>query len=143
MVQARAEVRRDVRLVSMLPHMHVRGKDFEFRAIYPSGEMETLLRVPKYDFNWQINYYLAAPKLPVKGTIIECLGHYDNSPNNPFNPDAKVDVRYGEQTWEEMLNGFMEIAMEPTVETPEILGKAPRGGPADTKTEAVVQALER
>jgi len=125
LIQARAAVLRDVRLVSMLPHMHLRGKDFEFRAIYPSGETETLLRVSRYDFNWQINYYLASPRLLPKGTIIECSGHYDNSTNNPHNPDPKAEVRYGEQTWEEMLNGFMEIAMEPTVETPEILGKAP------------------
>jgi hypothetical protein len=124
-VSARAEVLRDVRLVSMLPHMHLRGKDFEFRATYPSGQTETLLRVAKYDFNWQINYYLAEPKLLPKGTILECFGHYDNSANNPHNPDPSAEVRYGEQTWEEMLNGFMEVAMEPTAANPEILGKAP------------------
>jgi hypothetical protein len=124
-VEARAELLRDVRLVSILPHMHLRGKDFEVRAIYPEGGTETLLRVSKYDFNWQINYYLANPKLLPKGTVLECLAHYDNSVNNASNPDPRADVRYGDQTWEEMLNGFMEIAMEPTSETPEILGKAP------------------
>jgi len=124
-VNARAEVLHDVKLVSILPHIHLRGKDFEVRAIYPSGEPEILLRVSKYDFNWQINYYLAAPKLLPKGTILECLGHFDNSVNNPYNPDPKSEVRYGEQTWEEMLNGFMEIAMEPVVDAPELLGKAP------------------
>jgi hypothetical protein len=124
-VSARAAVERDVRLVSVLPHMHLRGKDFDVRVTYPSGETETVLRVPKYDFNWQINYYLSSPKLLPKGTIIEVSGHFDNSPNNPHNPDPGVEVRYGEQTWEEMLNGFMEVAMEPVVEAPRVLGKAP------------------
>ena len=124
-VEARAQLKHDVKLVSLLPHMHLRGKDFEFRAIYPSGESETLLRVPRYDFHWQINYYLGAEKLLPKGTIIECVGHYDNSPNNPDNPDPKVDVHYGEQTWEEMLNGFLEVAIEPNIPTPQVFGPAP------------------
>jgi hypothetical protein len=124
-VSARAEVLREVRLVSMLPHMHLRGKDFDVQVTYPSGETERLLRVPKYDFNWQINYYLAAPKLLPKGTILEVSGHFDNSANNRYNPDPKAEVRYGEQTWEEMLNGFMEVAMEPIAEAPPVLGKAP------------------
>jgi hypothetical protein len=124
-VEARAELVRDVRLVSILPHMHLRGKDFEVRATYPDGQTETLLRVSKYNFNWQINYYLAKPKTLPKGTILECLAHYDNSVNNPANPDPTVEVRYGDQTWEEMLNGFMEISMEPTSDTPEFLRKAP------------------
>jgi hypothetical protein len=122
-IGARAEVLHDMKMISMLPHMHLRGKDFQFRVIYPSGESEVLLRVPHYDFNWQINYYLAQPKLLPKGTIIECTGHYDNSLNNPFNPDAATDVHYGEQTWEEMLNGFMEVAIEPNANAPELLGR--------------------
>jgi hypothetical protein len=110
---------RDIRLVSMLPHMHVRGKNFEFR---PSGERETLLRLSRYDFTRQINYYLATPKLLPEGTIIECAGHYHNSPNNPH---PKIDLTHGEQAWKEMLNGFMEIAIEPVTETPPLLGEAP------------------
>jgi hypothetical protein len=124
-VVARAVVERDVRLVSMLPHMHLRGRDFEVQITYPWGETETVLRVPKYDFNWQINYYLALPTLLPKGTIIEVSGHFDNSLNNPHNPDASAEVRYGEQTWEEMLNGFMEVAIEPVADAPPVLGKAP------------------
>jgi len=125
LVGARAEVLHDAKLVSILPHMHFRGKDFQVRAIYPSGESEILLRVPKYDFRWQINYYLATPKLLPKGTMIEVTGHFDNSVNNAFNPDATVDVNYGEQTWQEMLHGFMEVAIEPTTDTPELLGPGP------------------
>ena len=124
-VEARAELLRDVRLVSILPHMHLRGKDFEVRAILPDGTTDTLLRVSRYDFNWQLDYYFAKPRMLPKGTVLECLAHFDNSVNNLSNPDPKSDVRYGDQTWEEMLNGFMEIAMEPTSETPEFLGKAP------------------
>src|SRR6185436_20495621 len=78
LLTARAEVLQEVRMVSMLPHMHLRGKDFQFRATYPSGESEILLQVPKYDFNWQINYYMAKPKVLPKGTVIEVTGHYDN-----------------------------------------------------------------
>ena len=113
LIEARAEVKREVKLLSMLPHMHLRGKDFEFRAIYPTGESEVLLRVSRYDFHWQTNYYLAEPKLLPAGTILECKGHYDNSVNNPNNPDSNKEVHYGPQTWDEMLNGFLEVIVTP------------------------------
>ena len=125
-VTAAAQLKADVKIVSLLPHMHLRGQEFTYRAIYPDGNVETLLHVPKYDFNWQINYYLAEPKLLPRGTIIECIGYYDNSVNNPFNPDPKSDVHYGDQTWEEMLNGFMEIAVDPKEPPREIFAPAPR-----------------
>ena len=125
LVEARAMLKRDVTLVALLPHMHLRGKDFEFRAVYPSGESEVLLRVPHYDFRWQVDYYLTTPKALPQGTILECAGHFDNSPNNRFNPDATADVGYGEQTWEEMLNGFMEVAIDPNLPTPELFGPVP------------------
>ena len=78
-VTAAAEVRSDLELVSLLPHMHLRGKSFAYRATYPDGRTEVLLSVPEYDFNWQMTYYLEEPKLLPKGTILECVGHYDNS----------------------------------------------------------------
>ncbi len=109
-VTARVRLYEDTQLLSLFPHMHVRGKSFEYRATYPTGESETLLTVPKYNFNWQLTYYLAQPKLLPKGTVIECVAHYDNSPNNPFNPDPKSDVFWGDQTWEEMLAGFVDLA---------------------------------
>ena len=99
----------------MFPHMHLRGKSFEYRAIYPNGESEILLTVPRYDFNWQLSYYLSEPKVLPKGTVLECIAHYDNSINNPHNPDSKADVFYGEQTWEEMLDGFIDLAMPVTM----------------------------
>src|SRR5262249_25493458 len=102
----------DSKLVSMRPHMHLRGKSMEFQAVYPTGEKEVLLRVPRYDFNWQMNYMLKNPKLLPKGTRIEVLGIFDNSANNPRNPDPKAEVRWGDQTWEEMLTGQIELAID-------------------------------
>ncbi|MDQ2946424.1 MAG: thiol-disulfide isomerase [Acidobacteriota bacterium] len=98
-------------LVGLRPHMHVRGKSFEYRAVYPDGSSEILLRVPKYDFNWQPYYYLATPlKLPT-GTRIECVAHFDNSANNAFNPNPKVPVRWGDQSWDEMMIGWFDLAV--------------------------------
>jgi hypothetical protein len=110
-VLAKVTLQADSTLLAMFPHMHVRGKAFEYRATYPSGESETLLSVPRYNFNWQLTYYLLQPKRLPKGTVLECVARYDNSPNNPFNPDPGSDVYWGDQTWEEMLAGFVDLAM--------------------------------
>jgi len=99
-------------LTALLPHMHLRGKDFEYRIIYPNGESETLLRVPKYSFSWQLSYYLDKPRLLTKGTRIECTAHFDNSPNNAENPDPTKDIRWGDQSWDEMMIGFFDIAFD-------------------------------
>jgi hypothetical protein len=96
----------DVLLTSMMPHMHVRGKSMTYIATYPDGRSETLLSVPRYDFNWQHTYELAEPKLLPKGTKLEIIATYDNSTGNPFNPDPSATVRWGDQTWEEMMIGF-------------------------------------
>lgn len=96
----------DVLLTTMTPHMHVRGKDMTYIATYPDGRKETLLYVPKYDFNWQHSYELAEPKLLPKGTKLEVIAHFDNSTTNLFNPDPTATVRWGDQTWEEMMIGF-------------------------------------
>jgi hypothetical protein len=101
----------DSTLIQMLPHMHLRGKAFEYRAVYPTGESEILLKVPNYSFEWQLSYYLADPKPLPKGTKIECTAYYDNSPNNPANPDPKKAVRFGEQSWDEMMLGFFDVAV--------------------------------
>jgi mono/diheme cytochrome c family protein len=105
-VRARRELPADITLTSLTPHMHVRGKDMTYTAYYPDGRSEVLLRVPNYDFNWQHTYQLAEPKVLPKGTAIEVVAHYDNSPNNKFNPDPAKEVRWGDQTWEEMMIGF-------------------------------------
>jgi hypothetical protein len=96
----------DVLLLTMTPHMHVRGKDMTYTAKYPDGRSEILLRVAKYDFNWQHSYELSEPKRLPKGTVLEVTAHFDNSAANPFNPDPTATVRWGDQTWEEMMIGF-------------------------------------
>ena len=100
------------RLVDLMPHMHYRGKDFEYRLVYPTGEKQIVLSVPKYDFNWQLFYYFSDPIVLPKGTKIECTAHFDNSPNNRYNPDPKKEVRWGDQTWEEMMIGWTSFTYD-------------------------------
>ena len=111
-VDARLTIRDEAWLIGMLPHMHLRGKSFEYRALYPDGREEVLLKVPRYDFSWQLSYYPEKPIRLVPGTVIEAIAHYDNSPNNPSNPDPTVEVRYGDQSWEEMMFGFFDVAFD-------------------------------
>jgi hypothetical protein len=119
--QAAFTLPREVTLVAMNPHMHVRGKSFEFRAVFPNGENQLLLRVPNYSFNWQLYYYLANETVLPKGTRIECHARYDNSPNNPLNPDPRAEVRWGDQTWEEMLVGTVELGIPPGMDLSELV----------------------
>jgi len=105
----------EFKLSSLLPHMHLRGKDFEFKATYPTGESEILLRVPRYDFAWQLIYELAGEKMMPKGTKIQVTAHFDNSANNKANPDPAKAIRFGEQSWEEMMIGFFDVAVKPGV----------------------------
>ena len=100
----------DAELLSFLPHMHLRGKDFRYEVVFPDGKRETLLSVPRYDFNWQSAYRLEKPLHMPAGTRIECTAHYDNSKDNPNNPDPNKLVRWGDQTWDEMMIGFVDYA---------------------------------
>jgi hypothetical protein len=102
-VDAELTLVQDITLWSMLPHTHVRGKRWTYEVMYPDGRSEALLSVPKYDFNWQTDYIFKEPlKLP-KGTKIHATAWYDNSTNNPSNPNPSLDVKWGDQTWEEMM----------------------------------------
>ncbi len=96
----------DVRITGLMPHMHLRGKAFQYTVVYPDGRQEMILRVPKYDFNWQLSYELAQPLTLPKGSRIDCVAWFDNSPNNKYNPDPSKEVRWGDQTWEEMMIGW-------------------------------------
>jgi len=98
-------------LLSFFPHMHVRGKAFEYKLKQPGEEEAVLLKVPNYNFNWQLTYRLAKPLEIKPGAQMEMAGWFDNSPNNPHNPDPKAEVRWGEQSWEEMMIGFFDVAV--------------------------------
>jgi hypothetical protein len=115
-VSAWGSIPNDALLLSMFPHMHLRGKSFVFALI---DEKKTLLSVPNYDFFWQLSYRLKTPISLKKGTRIECWATYDNSANNPRNPDPSVDVTYGQQSWEEMMVGFFDVAVDAKIGKPE------------------------
>ena len=112
--QAVAEHRfnQDYILYALLPHMHLRGKSFRFEATYPDGRREILLDVPRYEFDWQNAYILDEPKPMPEGTIMRCVGHFDNSAGNPNNPDPTRIVTFGEQTNDEMLIGYMDVVLD-------------------------------
>lgn len=106
-VSATKELECDATGIGLFTHMHLRGKDSTFIARYPDGKSENLLVMPNYSFDWQLAYVWerGAQRFP-KGTRVECLSHFDNSAFNPFNPDPKVTVKYGPQTFHEMMQGF-------------------------------------
>jgi hypothetical protein len=107
---ADAEFLQDVELVGMMPHMHVRGKDMRYELEYPNGKRETVLFVPRWDFNWQI-WYDTVIKVP-KGTKLHVSAHFDNSPNNKFNPNPNKTVYYGDMTWDEMMFPSWGVVVE-------------------------------
>lgn len=111
-VTAKTKFRREKVLLSLTPHMHLRGKSFRYELEYADGTREILLDVPRYDFNWQLRYDLAEPKLIPKNTVMHVTAHFDNSENNLANPDPTAEVTFGEQTWEEMMFGFY-TALDP------------------------------
>jgi hypothetical protein len=92
--------------------MHYRGKDMTFVLRRPDGREDTLLRVPRYDFNWQLTYTLTTPLSIPAGSTIEAIAHYDNSAANPRNPDSTLEVLWGSQSWNEMFNPFLEISVD-------------------------------
>jgi peroxiredoxin len=96
---------RDTLIYTLMAHAHFRGAGASFVATYPDGRTETLLSVPRYDFNWQTSYELKEPKLLPKGTRLVYTSVFDNSLLNKANPDPNIEVKWGEQTWEEMVYG--------------------------------------
>ena len=111
-VDASFELGAPVKLAALHPHMHGRGKDFEYRVVYPTGESQTLLSVPHYNWHWQNWYTLEEPIVLPKGTKIECTAHFDNSANNPDNADPAKEVIWGEQSWDEMMVGFFNLTFD-------------------------------
>lgn len=114
-VEARGSLPNDALLLSFLPHMHLRGKTFEYNILRRDEKPETLLRV-NWDFYWQMSYRLAGP-LPLKaGTELQAVAWYDNSENNPHNPDPEATVRWGDQTYDEMMVGFFDVAVDAKID---------------------------
>lgn len=105
-VKASFTFKDDVEISSFMPHMHVRGKAFTYTAVYPDGRSEILLNIPKYDFNWQLTYIPKGRLVLPKGTRLDCVAYFDNSTKNKYNPDPTKDIRWGDQTWEEMMIGW-------------------------------------
>jgi len=105
------EFKTDVELIGMMPHMHLRGKDFRYILTDPQGKETILLDVPAYDFAWQ-NFYWTKQPIPIPaGSRIDCVAHFDNSEDNPYNPDPSASVTWGDQTYEEMMIGFIEYTV--------------------------------
>lgn len=122
--EATFRLRADARILGFAPHMHWRGKDYFYEVIYPDGKKQTLLSVPRWDFNWQNVYRFEEPLKVPKGTRLHSVAHWDNSTNNPYNPDPTKPVRFGLQTWEEMMVGFVAYVWE-RPETAAELAKNP------------------
>ena len=118
----------DVELVYLMPHMHVRGKDMTYTLEYPDGRKEVILNVPHYDFNWQLGYDTSI-KVP-KGTKLHVDAHFDNSPNNKFNPNPNKTVYYGEMTWEEMMFPFFGVVVDKNADPRKVMkrGAVPASG---------------
>jgi hypothetical protein len=107
---------KDMYITSLTPHMHLRGKSMRFEVTYPDGRKETLLNVPQYSFNWQITYRAATPIFIPKGTRLAFIAHFDNSVNNPANPNPNVAVRWGSASENEMMDGWVEYVDSPAAE---------------------------
>jgi hypothetical protein len=105
---------RDVEVIDYMPHMHLRGKDMRYEAVYPDGKRQTLLWVPKFNFNWQTQYRLKSPLPLPAGTRVIVTAHFDNSAKNKYNPDPSKAVRWGDPTYDEMMIGWFEYTVPET-----------------------------
>ncbi len=112
-VEVHGSLPNEALLLSFFPHMHLRGKTFEYNLVEPHGRIRTLLRIPHYDFYWQLSYRLAQPIALKAGAVLQATATFDNSTGNPHNPNPNATVIWGEQTWSEMMVGFFDIAVDP------------------------------
>ncbi len=115
-VEVQGTLPNDATLLSFFPHMHLRGKRFEYDIVHDDGSVETLLRVNNYHFHWQLSYRLAQPRELKAGTKLRAIAWYDNSSNNPHNPDPTKLVTWGDQTSDEMMVGFFDVAVPANVD---------------------------
>ena len=108
-------------LVWFMPHMHLRGKDMTYRLTYPDGRSEIVLSVPRYDFEWQLGYYVEKPITVPKGTTLHVTAHYDNSAGNKFNPNPNRPVWWGDQTWEEMMVPWFGVIVSSEIDPTKVM----------------------
>jgi hypothetical protein len=121
-------------LLSVQPHMHMRGKSMEVRAVLPNGRVDTFVTVPHYDFNWQTTYTFSDPIPLPAGTRLESVAHFDNSSNNRFNPDSSATIHWGDQTTDEMHIAFLELVIDANANAESLFQEVPRMiAPSTTK----------
>ena len=120
-VTATYTLKGDGKIASFTPHMHDRGKDFRYEVILPDGSVRTLLSVPKYEFKWQFVYVPKEMVALPKGTVLRATAHYDNSPANPTNPDPTATVKFGLQTFEEMMFGFVDLVYDEPIDSANLI----------------------
>lgn len=138
-VEVRGTLPNDALLLSFFPHMHLRGKTFEYNLLEPGGKVQTLLRISHYDFYWQLSYRLAEP-IPLKaGATLQAVATFDNSKNNPHNPDPDSAVTWGEQTWSEMMVGFFDVAVDPSIDKQKFFI---RGSTTASPPAAILRAMQ-
>jgi hypothetical protein len=118
----------DAVLLSFFPHMHLRGKEFEYSIIHKDKSIEPLLRV-RYHFHWQMSYRLKEPRVLKAETELQAVAWFDNSRGNPHNPDPSAAVRWGEQTYEEMMVGFFDVAVDSGLDKPRFFQRGIAPGP--------------
>jgi Copper type II ascorbate-dependent monooxygenase, C-terminal domain len=127
-VESRGTLPNDAVLLSFFPHMHLRGKQFEYNIIHKDKSVEPLLRV-HYHFHWQMSYRLSEPLPLLAGTELQAVARFDNSKNNPHNPDPSAAVRWGEQTYDEMMVGFFDVAVDSRLDKPGFFQRVRPAGP--------------
>jgi hypothetical protein len=122
---ARAVFNQPVRLIYSQPHMHLRGKNMDIHLEYPTGETETMLSVPHYDFSWQTIYFENKPRDLPKGTRVELTAHWDNSAANKYNPDPTKTLRWGEQSWDEMIFAWVGVVVPRDADPAKVISPVP------------------
>jgi hypothetical protein len=124
-VRAQTVVQYDTKLAWLQPHMHLRGKDYQLTAFYPSGESEILLKTD-FNFDWQLGYLFSKPVVLPKGTRLVAVSHFDNSANNRLNPDPTATVKWGLQSWNEMSLIYFGLIVDRHADPEKVFGNSPR-----------------
>jgi hypothetical protein len=135
----------DAKILAFMPHMHVRGKAFRYELALPGAPKRTVLDIPEYDFNWQLRYELSEPMDAPRGAVLHGTAWYDNSAENPANPDPSKTVRWGPQTVDEMMLGYIEyyIVGEDPMKPMDLPGRGGLRGRAGDARAVSFESLRR